>query len=392
MTVNSEFARDANHRQHLTAFLGVALVVAGALAGRQWLAAGQAGTEPDVAAVREEVGAARERCQRATQRLEVTSSRLLESQERLESFNRERLEDLRQAAEGHSLDSDYEGATAATANSDEASELPVPNPARQRLSGRLRELEAERSRLLERLTVEHPLVNDVDVQIADVERQLETQRHTASTAVGDLGTADEGSPPKSSRSASTRLRKQWQGLIDEAAAGSKPIEDECRLIERELVAIQAERSRADKEYAATSDRLAALLVTPPTIEATAQGRFAMVVGGGLSLVAGFVLLVRSIGAARSRDAVLNDARDVERWFALPVAGMLATGSAIGAEIVPSSLTSRPAGRLPLVVQLAVAVVLFLLVAMTIQDPSWIGQLSAQPIVAFEQAFSRLAGN
>ena len=146
------------------------------------------------------------------------------------------------------------------------------------------ELRHERSRLLERLTAEHPLVHDVDLQISDVQCLLE--------AIPQPGHSPEPvatsrQPIAVARRAQQELRRELQGLVDEAVAGSEHFELDCRRVESEIAAIEAQRAKAEAEYLQSTESLAAGAQSPSAGSPTSTKLAALLLACafGLPLVA-----------------------------------------------------------------------------------------------------------
>ena len=300
-------------------------------------------------------------------------SRLTEAQQRLETFARERFDDLHRAADSKPAEvpTELPSVEPSTALSRSAEELEA-----DRLRGRLTELDHERSRMLERLTDEHPLVRDVDSQIADVRRQLAALPLPPATV----------DPLQAERQSQARLRDQWQELVDEAAARSEQLDADRRAVEQELSVIEARRAKAEQRCLHSAQTLAASgdLHSASEPPALSLGVLLLACACGLPLVA--VASRRVAQSLGERDSVIREPSEIERLFHLPVAGVIVAGDA------GIAFATQPARRpLPLVLQVLAAVLVFLLVAMTVQDPHWLSGVGSHPIDAFRQALGNLGG-
>ncbi len=298
-------------------------------------------------------------------------SRLDAARERLDGYVREQYSELQRAGQ------DAPGlALPAPEAAAESASSPAEELERARLAARLTELNGERGRLLERLTAEHPLVRDVESQIADVRCALDA-----------LPPVEASSPAKlAERRRDEQLGRQWQSLVEASRTGCQQFEQECRRVELELAASEADRSAAENKFLASSGAVAAQADATRTSSAGAApwGVFLLASGCGLAIV---VFGLRAYGRAIAlRDCTIRHPADIERLFHLPVVGLVAAGAAGGTLSV-----SQPRRGLPLAVQLIAAIIAFLLVAMTVQDPGWIRGLADHPLESLAEALGSLGG-
>jgi hypothetical protein len=233
------------------------------------------------------------------------------------------------------------------------------------LETRLGELRGERSRLLERLTPEHPSIVDVDRQIAEVDRELAALAPAASG----------GQRSRVAPEAEIAPVAGWKDLVEHCVVEYDQLAAECRRAERQFEEAQVGHASAvDSHLAALGHWSEA---------ANAWGRMLVVpaaLGACLLTVAAAALALLGRLAARrilrhawsGTDRLITSAGQMERWFSLPV---VAISSASGDKPTSSPAVRRPAARwLVLPAQLAVAVAVFCLVATTIQNSAWLGNL------------------
>ena len=157
-------------------------------------------------------------------------------------------------------------------------------------------------------------------------------------------------------------------------------------MEQELAASEADRSAAEYKYLASSGAVAAQVDGTSTSSARSApwGVFLLASGCGLAIVA---FSLRAYGRAIAlRDCTIRHSADIERLFHLPVVGLVAAGAGWGMLSV-----SQPRRGLPLAVQLIAAFIAFLLVAMTVQDPGWIGGMADHPLESLAEALGSLGG-
>jgi hypothetical protein len=363
--------------------LAVALLL-GLVAAWCWMS-GLGGADSDAAplALREQVAEDRGEYLRIARQAATARSRLLEAQQRLEAFAHERFDELHHAADVQSSAGEQDRSPAEPDDSNVAAPPSAQQLEAVRLRDRLTELERERGRLLERLTVEHPLVRDVDSQIADLRRQIAELPQLVETPPP----AAHGNQSRSERQARERLKEQWQGLVDEAVAGSQQLEQDCRRIEQELAVSEAQRAKAEKNYLASAEVLASGAASPSAHESGSSnwGLVLLICAFGVPLLA---IARRSVVQSISkRGEVIREVGDLERLFDLPVIGLIAAGETGIA--LPANSQGRHA--VPLVLQILAALLVFLLVAMTVQNPAWLMGMASHPIDAFRQALGNLGG-
>ena len=231
---------------------------------------------------------------------------------------------------------------------------------------RLAELNGERSRLLERLTPQHPTVVEIDRQIADLDHQLANLKAAATALSAQIAVTTE---------AEMTSAAGWRDLIEHSVVEYDQLAAACRRAERQFEEAQLEHSAALDSHLTAIGRW--------SDAATEWGKMLAVPVGletGLWIVAAAALAVlgwlaacsMSSGVWTGADRLITSADQIERWFSLPVVAISAT---VGNKPTRASAEHRPASRwLVLPAQLAVAVAVFCLVATTIQNPSWFGTL------------------
>ena len=107
--------------------------------------------------------------------------------------------------------------------------------AAMRLATRWAELRGERSRLLERLTPEHPSVIDVDRQIADLDRER--------AALSPVQTSLGGRVPEASKAAAVPP-PGWKDLFEHCVVEYDQLAAECRRTERHFEEAQVDHTAA----------------------------------------------------------------------------------------------------------------------------------------------------
>ncbi|HEX4147290.1 MAG TPA: hypothetical protein VHY91_27580 [Pirellulales bacterium] len=238
-----------------------------------------------------------------------------------------------------------------------------------RLQSRLSELAGERTQLLERLTSQHPSVVDVDRQIAELDLRLAALAPATSPPV-------EQEP--STLEAGLASASGWRDLFEHCIVEYDQLAAECRQAERQYEETQLGHSGAlDSHLVALGHWSEA---------ATAWGRMTAVpvaLGAGLlALAVAALALLGKIAARRlpagvrtEAEQLITSAGQIERWFSLPVVAISQSG---GEKAAPTTAPRSPTSRwLLLPAQLALALAVFCLVAITIQDPAWLGSLWAR---------------
>ncbi len=205
------------------------LALAGAWCGLPGHAADESAAATSI--LRQDAAHAKTQYMRTARQVLAAKSRLRAAQDRLERFTRQQYDELYRAA----ANGGAEGAATDSQNLNERNDRAES----ERLAQRVADLSQQRSQLLERLTPEHPMVRDVDSQMADVQRMIAALANSADP--GRQSSAADGP-------SGDRLRQHWRGLVDEAVANWNPIEQECRQIEQELVTAEARRGGRKKLY------------------------------------------------------------------------------------------------------------------------------------------------
>ena len=171
-----------------------------------------------------------------------------------------------------------------------------------------------------------------------------------------------------------------------SAVGARQLEANCRTIERELVQAEDTRARAEKNYLASSAAMAANSDWGDPSSAAKMRWAAVALAGSCGLGLAAVALRRLGQRIGRRDCTIRSTADIERLFRLPVAGIItATGPA-------ATLTvGRTRRGMLLALQLLVAIVVYFLVATTIEDPAWLESLALHPQQTLSQALGNLGG-
>ncbi|HEY1784337.1 MAG TPA: hypothetical protein VGG30_02270 [Pirellulales bacterium] len=290
------------------------------------------------------------------------AARVARSQGQLDNFVRQRFDQFLAEAR---LAQDQSARESETRVASERSNIQAAEAAR--LETRRAELAGERSRLLERLTAEHPSVVDVDRQIADLDRQRAAPPPAAPSPDERQLVAPETRmvPPAG-----------WKDLVAHCMVEYDQLAAECRRAERQFEEAQLGHAAAMDTHLAALGRWSEaatswgkLFASPAALGSALWGiaAIALAVLGWLAARNG------TAGTSTAVDRLITSADQIERWFSLPVVAISAAG-----EPRPAPARRRPAaGWLVLPAQLALALAVFCLVATTIQNPLWLGYLWAR---------------
>ncbi len=336
--------------------LGVALAAGG---GAMWLlAAGSASPWTDAFIDLTNSG---EMCRAEGDATAHAAARVTRSYGQLDSFVRQRFDEIlsqaRLAQERSVRD----------AESRAASQQPIPEPSEAaKLEARMAELIGERLRLLERLTPQHPSIIDVEQQIAELDHQRTALAPTVEPMTEQISVAP---------SAEMSPAAAWRELVEHTMAEYAQLAASCRRNERQFDEAHLGQSTALNSHLAALERWSGAasfwhdLSTAPAA-----------IGSSLWAVAGIALIYAvwlvagraAVGTWPGNDVLITSAAQIERWFSLPVVAV----SAAGNERPAASRRQLPRW-LVLPAQVVVAVAVFCLVATTIENPTWIGQLWAR---------------
>jgi hypothetical protein len=301
------------------------------------------------------------------------SSRLTRSQSQLEGFVRERFEQFRVHAALAQVEQQRAAAPASVpAGAAEPTEA-------ARLQSRLTMLTGERWQLLERLMPEHPLVVDLSSQIADVERQL--------AMVGpDPVRVD---PTPDALAAEPVPAVGWQALVEQSAAEYEQLIAAYRRAERQSDEAQVGQSSALDRHVAALEYWDEAATSWSTVSAGKQAAL-WILGCVTAAAMAMLAWLAASGTAGSLesdgDEVLTSVSQIERWFSVPAVS-------IGLKPTEShSAMTRPRRAAPrwlvLPAQFAMAIAVFALVAATIQNPSWLGEMASEPWQTIGQLWGR----
>lgn len=319
----------------------------------------------------------------------------------------------------HFTDQPFEPPPAAT--KPKAEPPAQPNPQRARLESQLEDLRARRHELLGYLTEEHPEVVDVSGRIATIEEQI---------ALFDAASLDDESSPDAAEHA--EMAERWNEYVDrqqslrsQDAVEYQRLYDEWQAAERRLDRALAIESAAADRLAAIESALAehaqserkdspsprqrltaqthdAIAAEPPAPKQAEPNDDAQAVsatasdaqsGGSQPLALAALLIALAVAAlaavklARSTaDPIFASADEVAAALAIPVVGII---PAAAARLSQTQAAARR--RVPISVQLLVALGIFALVAYLVQNPTAPWQLCKDALQALITAIRAIGG-
>ena len=233
------------------------------------------------------------------------------------------------------------------------------------------------------MTPEHPLTKDIEQKAVDLRRQL-------------LALEDDPLPiPPTPNLVEARVPEAqiasicvtWRNLVERSQEQYEVKLEELRQAERNLEAAQDRQSKALAVHAAILNRL------PPTassFEVTSMGTASAwtFVGwaGAMILLTGTA--ARGIYGWRSRAArTMRRMADIEKKCSLRVIGVVSAATSPRARHDFAGTTG--VRGLALLLHVLIALAVFLLVAMTVQNPNWVGQMATQPYDAISAGLEHL---
>ena len=210
------------------------------------------------------------------------------------------------------------------------------------------------------------MISQLDQQIADLDRQR--------AGLPSEEVPSTSQPRATTLAADVAFAAAWQKLVERSVADYDQLAQACRRAEEQFDETQVAQSTALDGNAAAVDRWIAAAARWDEIFTipAAIGSSLWAVACAAMGVLGWVLARRTAARVRpDADRLITSAGQLQRWFTLPAVTISA------ADEETATVRRRRPRWLVLPAQFVMAVAVFCLVATTIQNPSWIGDLLAR---------------
>jgi len=275
-----------------------------------------------------------------------------------EDFVAEHFDSHRQAAEQRQV------APPADAPAEEAAK--VANPQYQDLVGRLQDLRERRQEMLSQMTAEHPEIRDVEVTIRDVERRMKGTPEFLTSPVNPAPAAMGAHGVEQERELIAAYEAAHQRSLD----AEKAVRDATGVERRAARRQSAARAQAYDHRVLSSTR-----------EAVAHWPIVALVSS-LALVAGAAVAITGLRNTRTFASV----EDVETSLRIPVIGVISNE---GVAIVHQPRASRMLRGLVLLSELTMALFVFAVTALAINNLTFLSDLLTDPVSGFAYGLERL---
>jgi len=261
------------------------------------------------------------------------------------------------------------------------------DPRIERLQQQIDQWAGQREELLQRFTESHPEVAELEQRITEAEKKLSSLEHTIPDPKAPSGAASTADSVSLQERAALQQRLQRESaarhdqLFEAWQAADRDLQAALNAEQAALRVMAALPSGGEEQPQPQPQSIAATPAAPSLFDDQPHEPESHPVVLAILLVSLVVAAVASIGLARStRDGAFGSIEDVAAALSLPVVGM-----------VPSSrLSGGAAWSLPglnrsaiLGVQLVLAVGIFALVAVAVQNPQLIMQLFHDPAEAWQ---------
>jgi len=242
----------------------------------------------------------------------------------------------------------------------------VANPQYQDLAGRLQDLRERRQEMLGQMTPEHPEIRDVEVTIHDVERRMKgTPEFLASPA---------GAAPAAAGAIDYQRERELIAAYE--AAHQRSLDAETAVRE----ATGVERRAARRQSAARAQAYDHRVLSSSREAVTHWPILALV--SSLALVAGAAVAITGLRNTRTFISV----EDVEASLRIPVIGVISNE---GLAIVHQPRASRILRGLVLLSEITLALFVFAVTALGIDNLTFLSDLLTDPVLGFAYGMERI---
>jgi len=256
--------------------------------------------------------------------------------------------------------------------------IQTPNPQYQELVNRLHGLRVRREQMLEQMMPEHPEVKDVDVTIHDVERRVKgTPEFLASKPAepqSRSGVAYSAEPEEAEMQVDFEQEKK---IIAGYEAARQQVADADRAVRQ---ATLDEREKANRLDAARSLAVEQQSRSAPRDSAAHWPVLALV--ASVALMAGAAVAL----AGRRNSRVFTSAQDVEASLKIPVVAVI---SSSGAQVIRRGGASKLLRTAVLASEITLALFFFAVVALAVDNVTFLGDLVTDPVYGFAHGIERL---
>jgi hypothetical protein len=238
----------------------------------------------------------------------------------------------------------------------------VANPQYRDLAGRLQDLRERRQEMLGQMTPEHPEIRDVEVTIHDVERRMKGTPEFLAAPADAAGAVD--------------YQRERELIAAYEAVHQRSLDAETAVRE----ATGVERRAARRQSAARAQAYDHRVLSSSRAAVTHWPILALVCS--LALVAGAAVAITGLRNTRTFISI----EDVEASLRIPVIGVISNE---GPAMVHQPRASRILRGLVLMSEITMALFVFAVTALSIDNVTFLSDLLTDPVLGFAYGMQRL---